>query len=88
MFGGAVDGGKVLGQYPSDFEQGDELGLVLSKGRIIPQFPWDAMCKGVAEWMGVPATGPEIEKVLPQHKNFPSSLLYGKEDFFDTSIFA
>ena len=42
MFGGAVNGGKVLGQFPDDFEQGDAAGLALSRGRMIPTTPWDA----------------------------------------------
>ncbi|KAL7542499.1 hypothetical protein ACHAXR_011825, partial [Thalassiosira sp. AJA248-18] len=83
MFGGGVNGGKVLGQYPSDFEEGDAEGIVLSRGRIIPTSPWDAMWFGVAEWFGIPANGAEMDKVLPLHKNFPPSKLYSKEDLFN-----
>ena len=36
MFGGGVAGGKVLGQYPTDFEQGDDDKLVIGSSRIIP----------------------------------------------------
>ena len=43
MFGGAVDGGKVLGKYPTDFQQGDRDKLALSRGRMIPTTPWDAV---------------------------------------------
>lgn len=83
MFGGAVAGGKVLGQYPSSFEVGDPDGIALKRGRMIPTTPWDAMWFGVAEWFGIPATGPGMDKVLPMHKNFPSDKLYGKGDLFD-----
>ena len=41
MFGGAVKGGKVLGRYPSDFNESE---MVLSRGRMIPDTPWDAGC--------------------------------------------
>lgn len=83
MFGGAVKGGKVLGEYPVDFEQGDDAGIVLSRGRMIPTSPWDSMWYGVAEWFGIPSHGPEMDKVLPMHMNFPASKLYGKETLFD-----
>jgi uncharacterized protein (DUF1501 family) len=83
MFGGSVDGGKVLGQYPSDFEEGDSAGIMLSRGRVVPTTPWDAVWKGTAEWFGIPATGLGMDKVLPMHKNFPSHLLYGEDDLFD-----
>merc|ERR1719253_144404 len=83
MFGGAVKGGQVLGQYPSNFEEGDEEGIMLSRGRMIPTTPWDAMWLGVSEWFGVPSNSPEMEKVLPLHTNFPPEKLYGKADLFD-----
>jgi len=43
MFGGAVDGGKVFGKYPTDFQQGYAAKLALSRGRMIPTTPWDAV---------------------------------------------
>jgi len=83
MFGGSVNGGHVLGLYPSDFEQGDDAGLVLNRGRMIPTTPWDAMWKGTAEWFGIPAAGPEMDKVLPMHKNFPQEMLYNQTMLFN-----
>ncbi|KAL7542550.1 hypothetical protein ACHAXR_011864 [Thalassiosira sp. AJA248-18] len=85
MFGGAVKGGQVLGQYPSDFEEGDAEGIALSRGRMIPTAPWDAMWKPLAEWFGVNATGPDMDKVLPMHKNFPQELLYNETDVFSSN---
>ena len=55
--------------------------MLSSRGRVVPEFPWDAMWKGTAGWFGVPE-GPDMEKVLPMHTNFPSHLLYDKEDLF------
>ena len=83
MLGGPVKGGKVLGEYPSEFEQSPENELVLSRGRMVPKFPWDAMWLGVCEWFGIPATGEAMDKILPMHKNFPSELLYNKDDLFN-----
>ena len=83
MFGGAVNGGHVLGQYPNDFNQGDAEGLALSRGRMIPTTPWDATWKGTAEWFGIPATGPGMNKILPMHQNFPSSSLFSEADLFN-----
>merc|ERR1711902_6085 len=80
MFGGSVNGGQVLGKYPSDFEQSSRNKIVLRRGRIIPTYPWDAMWKGAAEWFGVTAS--DMKKVLPMHENFPPDLLYGRDDLF------
>ncbi|KAL7537078.1 hypothetical protein ACHAXR_007922, partial [Thalassiosira sp. AJA248-18] len=68
MFGGSLDGSHVLGRYPSDFEQGDAEGLALSRGRMIPTTPWDAMWSPVVEWFGVPAD--QMDNVLPMRKNW------------------
>ena len=82
MFGGGVKGGLVLGKFPKEFEQGDADNLALSRGRMIPTTPWDGMWYGVAEWFGVNATSPDMDKVLPMHKNFPSDVLYDKNQLF------
>ena len=81
IFGGALNGGQVLGLYPDDFEQGDPAKIALSRGRTIPTTPWDFMWKPVAEWFGIPAGGPEMKKVLPLHENFAN--LPSMTDFFN-----
>lgn len=83
MFGGAVKGGTVLGRYPSDFNQGEGNSFALSRGRMIPEFPWDAMWLGTAEWFGIASDSPGMSKVLPMHRNFPPSLLYNKTALFN-----
>jgi len=80
MIGGSVSGGKILGQYPQDFIEGDEARIALSRGRMIPTFPWEAMLHPVAEWFGVPQE--DMDTVLPMKKNFPNELMYGKDDLF------
>ena len=83
MFGGGVNGGMVLGKYPKDFVTGDEDKLALSRGRMIPTRPWDAMWLGVSQWFGINESG--MDKVLPMHRNFPSDLLYSSDELFSTS---
>ena len=88
MFGGNVKGGHVLGKYPDNFEQGDPEQLALSRGRMIPTSPWDAMWLGVAQWFGIPydktegAANAEMETILPMHKNFPKNILYDMDALF------
>lgn len=86
VLGGALqNGGKVLGEYPTDFNQGDPAKLALSRGRMIPTTPWDAMWKPVVEWFGIAPNSPEMDKVLPMHKNFPAGKLYSEADFFGSA---
>ena len=80
MLGGSVKGGKILGEYPSELREGDTEGRILSRGRIIPKFPWDAMLQGVAEWFGMNTT--DLDTVLPMRNNFPAELLYNSADLF------
>ena len=81
-FGGAVSGGKVRGLYPYDFKESADNPIALTRGRMIPTFPWDAMLLGTAEWFGINATNSEMEKVLPMHSNFPSDRLYREADLY------
>jgi len=90
MFGGAVAGGKVFGKYPTDFQQGDPDKLALSRGRMIPTTPWDAMWKATAEWFGIDPNSPpnengktEMDIVLPMHRNFQD--LPTEADVFTTA---
>jgi len=62
MMGGAVKGGRVLGQYPDDITP--EGPLNIGRGRIIPTTSWDAIWNGVAQWMGV-ETESELDYCLP-----------------------
>jgi len=85
MFGGSVNGGHVLGKYPKAFEIGDEDKIALSRGRMIPTTPWDAMWQGTAEWFGIPPNSPAMDKVLPMHNNFPDLVnSYHEYDLFNT----
>jgi hypothetical protein len=67
MLGGNVKGGVVKGDYPRDLS--DDGHNVLSRGRVIPSVPYDALWFSVAEWAGV-TTASEMEEILPNVGNF------------------
>jgi len=65
VMGGAVNGGRIYGNYP-----GLSLGnpLDTGRGRLIPTTAVDLYCTELASWFGVPAS--EMETVLPNVRNF------------------
>jgi len=82
QMGGSLNGGIVRGEFPSDFEVRSNNTIGLSRGRMIPTYPWDAMWRGAAEWFGVD-DGPEMDKVLPMHMNFPGKT-YSAADLYNS----
>jgi uncharacterized protein (DUF1501 family) len=82
QMGGSLNGGKVRGEFPSDFQVRSNNTIGLSRGRMIPTYPWDAMWRGVAEWFGID-DGPEMDKVLPMHMNFPGKT-YSAADLYNS----
>jgi len=73
LAGGSVDGGKILGTYPTNFEE-----LDTSRMRLLPTTPLDAVWNGIAEWFGVLPS--DLDKVLPNRRKFPK--LFTKADMF------
>lgn len=66
ILGGDVQGGQILGEYPSDLTPSGP--LVDDRGRIIPTTSWDSIWNGVLEWTGV--TDPkDIDYCLPNRFN-------------------
>jgi uncharacterized protein (DUF1501 family) len=70
IFGGAVDGGKIYGQFPElaiggqvDVPQG-------SRGRWIPTTAVDQYCAVLARWFGVPVGSSEMNAILPNLDRF------------------
>jgi|EP01047_Picozoa_sp_COSAG01_P016797 hypothetical protein len=61
--GGAVNGGQVHGDYPTDLLQLPNGGLNIGRGRMVPTTPWEGIWYPVAKWMGV--TEGLIPTVLP-----------------------
>lgn len=72
VMGGAVDGRKIFGQYPSlalNPESGGELNpLDTGRGRMIPTTSCDEYFAELALWLGVPPSS--LHLVLPNVGNF------------------
>lgn len=78
VFGGDIDGGKILGEYPTDLT--DEGPLIVNKrGVVLPTTPYDAIWNGVAQWFGVTSNA-DLDIVLPNRNKFTlfdTMTLYG-----------
>ena len=59
---------------------GDDGLLNIGRGRVLPTTSWEAMWNGLAEWFGI--VPDEMDKVLPNKKNFPADHLFTKDDLF------
>ena len=81
VMGGSVAGGQVLGSFPSTFDEASNEQL-LSKGRLVPTMPWEAMWNAVGEWVGV-EEGIMQSTVLPNHANFGAEALLTKAQLFE-----
>jgi uncharacterized protein (DUF1501 family)/uncharacterized protein (DUF1800 family) len=81
MMGGSLNGGKILGSYPSEFDDGSS-SYALDRGRMVPTTPWDAMWNGVAQWMGV-SSEEDLDEILPMRKNFDSEILFDEATLFE-----
>ena len=79
ILGGGLNGGKVLGQFPTEFSEDGPLAL--SRGRMLPTTPWDSLWNAAAPWMGVPEG--DMDTVLPMKKNFDSSVLFTEAEVFN-----
>jgi hypothetical protein len=75
MAGGALDGGKVLGKYPTDLTE--DSPLVIEGGIIIPTLSWESIWNGIGEWFGIEGN---LDQILPNRRNFSS--LYRAKDLF------
>jgi len=74
--GGKVRGGQIFGKYPDKLT--DDGDLIIGRGRVLPEMPWEGMWKGVAEWFGVE----DMNKVLPNLANFNDSHLISEAQMF------
>ena len=82
-FGGAVKGGNILGQYPTDLRSG--MGTDVGNGRLIPTTPWEGLWHGIAQWLGV-EDGAIMKRVMPNLENFEGTsekLIYNAADMFE-----
>jgi uncharacterized protein (DUF1501 family) len=76
--GGKINGGRILGQYPTTLT--DDGPLSVGRGRLIPELPFEAVWQGIAEWFGVPAD--KMSKVLPNAANFPPEKIFTQAELF------
>merc|ERR1711879_1139415 len=74
--GGGVDGGQILGQYPSDLKSGP---YRVARGRLIPRLSWDSIWNGVAQWFGL-TDQDELDEILPNRNEFNN--LFSESDLF------
>merc|ERR1712167_274596 len=83
MMGGKVNGGKVHGQFPDDLKHTSPNSRADgNRARMVPTHNWEALWHGIAQSMGVKES--QMEKLLPNKKNFPADQLFKKEDLFKT----
>lgn len=68
IFGGSLNGGKILGQYPSDISPDGIQADGSGRGRFIPTTSNDAVWNGVLEWFGV-ETDDGLDYCLPNRHN-------------------
>jgi uncharacterized protein (DUF1501 family) len=78
LAGGALRGGKMFGQYPSDITEAGPYNI--GRGRLIPTTPWEAVWGGIASWFGVPDS--DMEAVLPNIGNFPKDWLFNRSHLY------
>ncbi len=79
MASGSVDGGKILGSFPSDMTNEGDL---VFNGVVIPTKPWEAVWNGVAQWFGI-ETDDDLRTILPNRDTFLNDL-WTESDLFTT----
>ena len=67
VMGGAVDGGKIYGNFPQSMALGNPLDT--GRGRFLPTTSVDEFNAELAMWFGIPNDG-SLENVLPNIRNF------------------
>lgn len=78
VFGGDVQGGRIVGEYPDSFLESYYRNI--GRGRFIPSRSWDSLWFGVAQWFGI-ADQLDLDQVLPNSHNQGCNL------FADTDLF-
>merc|ERR1719343_624336 len=64
--GGGVNGGQMVGSYPSSLLEGSKQDI--GRGRLIPRYPWESIWVPVAKWMGLENS--QIQAVFPNLHRF------------------
>ena len=81
LLGGGVRGGTIHGEYPDSLLSTSSVHV--GRGRLLPTTSWEAVWNGLADWFGVPSAS--MTSVLPNAPNFPSNLLFTKEQLFNVT---
>lgn len=79
LLGGDVQGGQILGQYPSDITEGSS-ELNIGRGRLIPTSSWESLWNGVLEWMGLDDEN-DLDYSMPNRRK-TGTKLYTREEMF------
>ena len=79
MMGGAVKGGQVFGEYPSDLRPGGDL---TRRGRVVPTTGWEAVRHALAGWFGVQQD--YLSTVLPNLDKHPQGKRIRVSQLFKT----
>ena len=78
MLGGAVDGGKILGEYPEDLSNSGDLNI--GRGRLIPTMPFESMWNGIAQWLADGTlSSDDLDYILPNRGPFKSVLFQASD---------
>jgi uncharacterized protein (DUF1501 family) len=67
VMGGAVQGGRIYGQYPFSLAPGNPLDL--GRGRLLPTTAVDQLAAELAMWYGI-GNDQSLETILPNIRNF------------------
>ncbi len=79
LIGGGVNGGKVLGNYPSPLSPSSDYWV--GHGRLIPTTPWESVWNGIAQWLGV-RNEADLDLALPNRKSFSECDHFTDKDLF------
>ena len=82
VFGGAVNGGQLYGDFPELVIGGNNDVPSGSRGRWIPTTSVDQYCAVLANWFGVPPGSTEMETILPNLSRFDDPFAAGSNIAF------
>jgi uncharacterized protein (DUF1501 family) len=83
IMGGAVDGGRILGNYPNDITYSSPLNI--GRGRLIPTLSWESIMNAVVEWMGADSDA-DLDYSMPNRKETKTKLYQASEVFLSGSL--
>jgi uncharacterized protein (DUF1501 family) len=85
IMGGALNGGKILGDIPDSLDLENSNYLVTHKGRLLPTTSIDSMMAPILDWFGIDENS--IKIALPNLMNFATDNNY-KSAFLDNLTFS